>query len=192
VSPNRSPITFERAFAAPLTIGVLSDTHIYPGSRRTLDERIPALFRRFGCGLIVHAGDCNTIEALPPLAEIAPLLVVVGNNDIGELLELAPLELTFGVGAKTVAVLHGDGGRSARSEAKERFAGKADLVIYGHSHIPMIEQAEGSILFNPGSPTDRRWHAHFGIGIIRIGDGGIDPELILFNHPAELANVEPR
>jgi predicted phosphodiesterase len=56
----------------------------------------------------------------------------------------------------------------------------------------MIERDDvGTVYFNPGSPTDRRWHPHFGVGIIRVDDERIDPELILFDDPRELDRVQP-
>lgn len=184
-------LTLERRFKTPLTIGVISDTHFFPGGRRRLPPEINDLFQRFGCGLILHAGDCNTPDILAKLAESAPVLAVTGNNDIDAMREIAPAELTFEVGRFRVAMLHGHGGVSARSEARLRFAGKADLVVYGHSHIPMIEQEQGSILFNPGSATDRRWQEHFGIGLITMTDEKISPELVLYNDPRDLKNVKP-
>jgi putative phosphoesterase len=183
--------TPKRKFQTPLTIGVISDTHIFQGGRRRLPPEINELFQRFGCGLILHAGDVNTPHTLAKLGEVAPVLVVTGNNDDAEMHRIAPAEMTFEVGRFKVAMLHGDGGASARSEARRRFAGKADLVVYGHSHIPLIELEQGSILFNPGSATDRRWQEHFGVGLIAITDEKIAPELVLYNDPRDLKNVRP-
>lgn len=45
--------------------------------------------------------------------------------------------------------------------------------------------------FNPGSPTDKRWHPHFGIGLIDVTADRVRPDLILFSNPAELVNVKP-
>lgn len=187
------PLPIEHAYPAPLVIGVLSDTHVLRSGSRDLPPQVPALFRRFGCDLILHAGDVCIPEVIDALARVAPVLVVAGNNDreIG-ILELAPLERAFTVGGIRVALLHGHGGSSARTFARARFGGRADLVVYGHSHIPMIEKDEaGTIYVNPGSPTDRRWHPRFGIGVIRIDDERIDPELILFDNPRELDGVQP-
>jgi predicted phosphodiesterase len=44
----------------------------------------------------------------------------------------------------------------------------ADLVIFGHSHIPMDAQAAGFRIFNPGSPTDRRRQPHGTLGVLEI------------------------
>jgi putative phosphoesterase len=174
-----------------LTIGVISDTHIYPHGRRRLPPETVDLFTRFHCGLILHAGDVNTPRVLEALAEVAPVLAVTGNNDDAAMHEIAPDELTFTAGRYRVALLHGHGGSSARLHARARFAGRADLIVYGHSHIPLIEQEQGSILFNPGSATDRRWQEHFGVGLITLTDERILPELVLYSDPRDLRNVTP-
>jgi predicted phosphodiesterase len=43
----------------------------------------------------------------------------------------------------------------------------ADLVIFGHSHIPMDAETAGFRIFNPGSPTDRRRQPHGTLGVLR-------------------------
>jgi putative phosphoesterase len=182
-------LTSRREFAQPLVMGVLSDTHVRRHGQRRLPGEVIDLFRRFGCGLIVHLGDVNTASVLESLATIAPVLAVQGNND-HDLVAVLPMEIRFTVGSFRVTMVHGHGGRSARSEA-QRIAGDSDLVLYGHSHIPMIEQIEDTAYFNPGSPTDRRWQDHFGVGVVTFADGRCSPELILFNDPRELENVNP-
>lgn len=156
-----------------------------------MPPQVLALFERFECGTILHAGDVNTVETVRELAIVAPVMAVTGNNDAGELKEIAPERLELTVGRFRVAMLHGHGGASARSEARRLYAGKVDLVVYGHSHVPMIEIVAGTTMFNPGSPTDRRWQEHFGIGVISFVDDRCQPELILFNDPRELDNVKP-
>ena len=46
-----------------------------------------------------------------------------------------------------------------------------DLVVFGHSHIPLDETGDGVRIFNPGSPTDRRRQPHGTIGLLDIEDG---------------------
>ncbi len=188
--PELPIITGQRVFDAPLTIGVISDTHIYPGSHRELPPECLALFRRFHCGLLIHAGDANTEHTLKTLAAVAPLLAVTGNNDLWDW-ESIPAEIEFTVGRFSFGLLHGNGVGTARGVVKNRFAGLVDLAIYGHSHIPKIERVENTILFNPGSATDRRWSDHFGIGLIHVETERIVPELILYKDPRELAGVKP-
>ncbi len=152
------------------------------------DEAI-ALFRRAGVGLILHLGDVNSTWVLDELGKIAPVLAVVGNNDDEELQYQLPKRLRFTVGPHTFGALHGHGGRSAREVVTAVYAGVVDLAFFGHSHLPYLDQAHGTILFNPGSATDRRWHPHFGVGVVRITADRIDPELIVFGHPAHLESI---
>ena len=184
-----SIVTERREFEAPLTIGVISDTHIYPHGRRAVPDGVLRLFDRAEIDLLVHLGDVNTRMVLEELADIAPLIAVPGNNDDPELVFMLPETTRFTVGRHTFGVLHGHGGRSARSEAIRRFAGKVDLVMFGHSHMPLLERVDETILFNPGSATDRRWHEHFGVGLIRV-DERIRPDLVLYQDPDHLDNID--
>jgi predicted phosphodiesterase len=47
----------------------------------------------------------------------------------------------------------------------------AALVVFGHSHIPWNEKHDGQLLFNPGSPTDRRRQPQGTVGELIIADG---------------------
>jgi len=186
------PTTRERAFDPPFRIGVISDTHIYPHSSRVLHPALIRLFERANVDLMVHLGDVNTRNVLDELAEIAPLIAVAGNNDDEELQVVLPLTTRFTVGKFSFGVIHGHGGRSARDEAIRRWVGKVDYVLFGHSHKPLLEQSGRSILFNPGSATDRRWFEHFGIGLITVEEDRVTPDLILFTNPEHLDNVDVR
>jgi putative phosphoesterase len=178
-----------RSFDVPLTIGVIADTHIYSGSARRVPNQVINLFRRAEVGLIIHLGDVNSAWVLEELAEIAPVLAVVGNNDDDQLQDALPTRLQFTVGNHTFGAIHGDGGRSAKDQVKKTFGGKVDLAMFGHSHIPFIDDYKGTTLFNPGSATDRRWHEHFGVGIVRVTGDQINPELILYANPEHLNNI---
>lgn len=182
-----------RRFTAPLTIGVVSDTHVFPHGARRLSDEVGALFARFEVGLIVHAGDVNTASVLTELAKLAPVLAVTGNNDDAGLRDVIPAEVRFTVGSHRFAMIHGHGGQSARSEARRIAHGddRIDCVVYGHSHIPLIEREGATILFNPGSATDRRWGDYFGIGLIVVTVDEIKPELVLYQDPRHLANIKP-
>ena len=184
------PATRKRRFDDPATIGVIADTHIYPGGRRQVPGGVLRLFERARLDLLVHLGDVNSRHVLEELAEIAPLIAVPGNNDDPELQYMLTETTRFRVGERTFGVLHGHGGRTARDEAVRRFVGKVDCVLFGHSHKPLIDQVDDTILFNPGSATDRRWNEHFGVGLIRVADGVIDPELIVYQDPDHLDNID--
>ncbi len=188
-SQAAGPTTRERNFETPLTIGVISDTHIYPYSSRELHPALIRFFRNANVGLMVHLGDVNSRPVLDEIADIAPLIAVHGNNDDEELQVVLPRTTRFSVGRFTFGVIHGHGGRSARDEAIKRWVGKVDCVLFGHSHKPLLEKINETVLFNPGSAVERRWHPHFGVGIITIEDDRFTPDLVVFTHPEHLDNV---
>ena len=177
--------------ALPLTLGVISDTHLHANDVARFPVEILDLFRRFDVGLIVHGGDIVDQKILDRLASVAPTIAVHGNNEPLELWKQLPERIILTVEPWTIGIVHGHGGPTARTTVKTAFPEPVDFAIYGHSHIPMIEEVEGVVYFNPGSPTDRRWSAHFGIGIVRIDQQGIRPELILFDTPAALGTIDP-
>jgi putative phosphoesterase len=183
------PTTQERKFEPPTRIGVIADTHIYAGSRRQIPDQVIDLFQRARIDLLIHLGDANTRSVLEDLAHIAPLIAVHGNNDDDELSVILPEKTRFCVGTHRFGLLHGHAGRSARQVAAETYSGKVDCVLFGHSHQPLIEQVGDLVMFNPGSATDRRWHDHFGIGIIDVSTARIAPELILYASPDHLVNI---
>jgi putative phosphoesterase len=168
---------------------VLADTHVFAHGTRRLDPAVPALFARHEVGLILHAGDVNTASVLRALEEVAPVLAVQGNGDDDGLRASLPLVVRFRVGRFSFVLLHGHGDKTARTAAR-RHAGRVDGVVYGHSHIAKAEIVDGTLLFNPGSATDRRWQPHFGVGVIRVTPDRVVPELILFDDPRHLANVQ--
>jgi putative phosphoesterase len=178
-----------RSFDAPMRIGVISDTHIYASSRRVVPPQVFDLFRRASVSLIIHLGDVNASWVLDELADVAPVMAVYGNNDDDELTSILPYSLQFRVGKWEIGVIHGFGGQSAREVVTGRFAGVTDLALFGHSHIPFLDRVNDTILFNPGSATDRRWHPHFGIGVIGFTEERIEPDLIVYSDPAHLDGI---
>jgi hypothetical protein len=125
-----------------------------------------------GADLILHAGDVCTAAVLDELAQHAPVTAVVGNNDGPDVAAWGAAETAaLSVAGLRVAMIHDSGpaaGRLARMRA--RFP-EADLVVFGHSHIPLDAAAEGFRIFNPGSPTDRRRQPHGTLGVLGVEDG---------------------
>jgi uncharacterized protein len=127
-----------------------------------------------GADLILHAGDVCTAAVLDELAQYAPVTAVVGNNDGPDVAAWGATETaSVSAGGLRIVMIHDSGpaaGRVARMRA--RFP-DADLVVFGHSHIPMDVAAGGFRIFNPGSPTDRRRQPHGTLGVLRVGDGAL-------------------
>jgi putative phosphoesterase len=148
---------------------VLADTH---GPRRwkSCPPRVAAQLRR--ADVILHAGDVCIAPVLDELAGYAPVRAVRGNNDGPDVAgwgaaDVAELDLD-GV---RVAMLHDSGQAAGRVQRMRRRFPAADLVVFGHSHIPFDQSAGGLRVFNPGSPTDRRRQPHGTLGVLRIDEG---------------------
>jgi putative phosphoesterase len=174
---------------APALLGVLADTHITPNGRWRGFEHVLDLLRRARVDRILHAGDVGDPEVLDDLKDIAAVIAVRGNADPRELIEALPDRVRIAVGDRVLLLMHGHRGKTARSAAKAAAEPGVDLIVFGHSHKPLIEQEGETILFNPGSPTERRWNPHFGLGLVRVSAAAIDPELVLFADPRDLVNV---
>jgi len=132
-------------------IGILSDTH----DNLTRVRDAVRLFNDSGCDLVVHAGDFVapfTAEELRNLG--APVRAVFGNCDgeraglskafegIGEVRE-PPWKFTH-AGLRFL-VSHLD------RQIERHIASRAfDVVIFGHTHKPLVERRDGTLLVNPG------------------------------------------
>jgi uncharacterized protein len=148
---------------------VLSDTHA-PRRWKECPSAVAGHLR--GADLILHAGDVCVPSVLDELAAYAPVKVVLGNNDGPEVATWgAPETLEFDLGGLPVAMIHDSGPAKGRTRRMRRRFPRAELVVFGHSHIPMDETGDGVRIFNPGSPTDRRRQPHGTIGVLQV-DGG--------------------
>jgi uncharacterized protein len=148
---------------------VLSDTHA-PRRWRTCPPAVAGYLRQ--ADRILHAGDVCTASVLTELAEYAPVTAVAGNNDDPSVAEWGAAETAeLDLAGLRVAMVHDSGAAAGRlPRMRRRFPG-ADLVVFGHSHIPLDASAPGLRIFNPGSPTDRRRQPHGTLGVLEIDSG---------------------
>jgi uncharacterized protein len=150
---------------------VLSDTHA-PRRWRSCPPRVAAELR--GADLILHAGDVCTATVLAELAQYARVTAVVGNNDGPDVARWgAAPTAEFDLDGFRVAMLHDAGPATGRLARMHRAFPRADLVVFGHSHIPLDQAGSGLRIFNPGSPTDRRRQPHGTLGVLRIESGAL-------------------
>jgi len=149
---------------------VVADTHIRRGSSRALPHRVRELAD--AADLILHGGDIVVAEVLDDLRTHAPVHAVLGNND-RELIGVLPGTLTLDLAGVAVAMIHDSGATRGRTGRMRRRFPDADLVVFGHSHIPWDTEDDGQVLFNPGSPTERRRQPHHTAGWLRFEDGQI-------------------
>ena len=161
-----------------MLIAVISDTHLPRGTRRLPDacvERIAA------ADLLLHAGDFSTLEVLRELEAIGPPVAGVhGNVDSADLRRMLPEERVVEARGARIGMVHDAGLRAGRLERmRRRFGDRADLVVFGHSHLPLHEQApDGFQILNPGSPTERRRAPLHTMGLIHAASGSLRCEII--------------
>jgi putative phosphoesterase len=139
----------------PTRLLLLADTHV-PKRARALPDSV---WRAVDdADVVFHAGDWVEESVLDELQTRAVRLVgVYGNNDVAGLRARLPEVADVTIDGIRFAMVHETGaatGREARCEV--RFP-DADVLIFGHSHIPWDTTSPGGLrLLNPGSPTDRR------------------------------------
>ena len=161
-----------------MLIAVISDTHLPRGARRLPEacvERIEA------ADLLLHAGDFSTLEVLRELEAIGPpVMGVYGNVDSAEVRRLLPEERVVEAGGARIAMVHDAGARAGRlARMRARFGERADDVVFGHSHTPLLERADdGFQILNPGSPTERRRAPRHTMGLIEVRAGLAVCELV--------------
>ncbi|MBP3603531.1 MAG: metallophosphoesterase [Lachnospiraceae bacterium] len=155
---------------------IVSDTHRYNENYLRVLEKVAPV------DMVVHCGDIEGSEYLIAQSAACPVQMVQGNNDFFSDL---PREKEFYIGKYKVWLTHGHtygvmvSDRYIKMEAIER---NVDIVMYGHSHRPVVDFGDGIIAINPGSLTyprqegkkpsfiimelDKKGEAHFTINYI--------------------------
>jgi putative phosphoesterase len=108
--------------------------------------------------VVLHAGDWVDEATLDELeARSARLVGVYGNNDGPELRSRLPEVARLKIEGVRFAMIHETGAATGRNERMAQMFDDADVLVFGHSHIPWDSTAASGLrLLNPGSPTDRR------------------------------------
>ena len=148
-----------------MKVGVISDTHglLRPEALATLE----------GCEQIVHAGDIGSREILDQLASIAPLHVVLGNNDLNApWAEHLADSLRFELNGWQTLLVHDIADVPADLDTGIK------LVITGHSHKPLIEWRGERLFVNPGSAGRRRFKLPVTLALLDVQATSIEPRLV--------------
>jgi len=153
--------------AANFRIGVISDTH---------GELPDAVERAFaGVDAIVHAGDVGPGFVIELLEAIAPVTAVSGNMDIGPLAAM-PLAANVSLGGVRVIVAHRQ--RDLAGSLDPARAG-ARVAVLGHTHVPLVEERDGVLWVNPGSPTSPRGGSAPSVAVVTVAaDGSVSAEIV--------------
>src|SRR5678810_505113 len=120
-------------------LGIISDTHglVRPDVHTALA----------GVELILHAGDVGGDEILTELALIAPVRAVYGNTDAPGQPALSPA-IEVVIGGLSIHVSHGhEVGSPTPQKLLESYV--ADVVVYGHTHRPLVARASCLLYTSP-------------------------------------------
>lgn len=126
---------------------IVSDTH------RHNDNYFRVLEREGQLDMVIHCGDAEGSEYLLQEAAGCPLHIVMGNNDFFSNL---PREEELEIAGKKVLITHGhyycvsNGYELLKDEGLAR---GFDIVMYGHTHRPVVDKSDGIVVINPGSLT---------------------------------------
>jgi putative phosphoesterase len=151
-----------------MVIGLISDTHSL-----VLHEVFDALR---GVELILHAGDVGGQSVLVELNALAPVRAVHGNTDLADDPSLqAAIDMV--VDGLSIHVSHGhEIGAPTPERLLRRYP--ADIIIYGHTHKPLIERSGDRLIVNPGAAGPRRFKLRPSVGRLTIVGGKADAEVV--------------
>ncbi len=153
---------------------VVSDTHVVAGRAPVLVDHLRE--QLVAADVILHAGDIVDESVLGALAAFAPVHAVLGNNDHGVAL---PERRVVDIDGCTVAMVHDSGDAIGRGGRLRRWFPDADVVVFGHSHLPWnetdVRAADGHVQhhLNPGSATQRRRAPRCTVAWLELEGGAV-------------------
>ncbi|MCA0174133.1 metallophosphoesterase family protein [Bacillus sp. RAR_GA_16] len=161
-----------------MNVIIVSDTHM-----PRMAKQLPEVLRKelLQADLIIHLGDWQTKQVYEELKSYAPVTGVYGNVDEAFFIENFNEKLVLELETHLIGMTHGHGkGKTTEKRAIAQFENdEVEMILFGHSHIPLHKEYEGKILFNPGSPTDKRKQSHYSFGKLIVNR----------NHPLQIEHV---
>jgi uncharacterized protein len=161
-----------------LIIGIISDTHEKDST--AVKEFVEKNLKKLD--ILIHVGDFTCFKVLEALSHNFKLIGVQGNNDDLTIKQkLKEIEVLLVSGYK-IGLYHGHGnGKNAAERALQAFKDIAvDIIIFGHSHMPLIQTKDRKLLINPGSPLVKRKERWYSFAILHIEENHINIELKMF------------
>ncbi len=146
-------------------VGVISDTH------GRLPKSILTVFKDID--LIIHAGDIGKQEILESLEQIAPIVGIRGNMDMGNWACHLPEKEVIKVSQISLCVIH-----DVTKTDLIPNSNRCQVVISGHTHRPMLEKHREVLFLNPGSAVQPRYGYPASVGLLRINGKSVKAQLI--------------
>ena len=155
-----------------MKVGVISDTHNPSVGVEPPSEVVSAFM---GVDVIIHAGDIYQPSCLDWLEEIAPVYAVelgadahfkddarvvdmariieLEGHSIGIIHDLLVPGMAQEVTEFTPLSKHFPQDADLSTALEKVFGAAVDIVIFGHTHYPVVEEFQGVLMLNPGSPS---------------------------------------
>ena len=150
-----------------MRIAILGDTH-FP--RRGTQLPAACVAECLAADLVVHTGDLADAAALAAVRAIGtPLVAVHGNADDAAVRSALPATAEVDLpGGRRLGLVHNGGPEAGRLHRMRRRFPDCQVVVFGHSHIPLLARADdGFTIINPGSATDRRRQPRHSMAVLR-------------------------
>lgn len=155
-----------------MNVLLLADTHLGDGQSDRLIDKLGHHLE--AADLIIHAGDITHPSVLAACEHFAAVRAVLGNNDRGMVL---PERFVIDLDGCEIAAVHDSGPSAGRSARLRRWFPEADVVVFGHSHIPWheidVRSIDGHVQhhINPGSATQSRAMPEHTAAVLQLHDG---------------------
>ena len=147
-----------------MRLGVIADTH------GQLRNEVLEVFAEVDH--ILHAGDIGNADLLIELEALAPVTAVYGNTDGFDIRQRCPRIARLELDGLYITVTHGDQFGSPDPEGLHRAFPEADIIVYGHTHRPLLELVDKTVtVMNPGAAGPRRFDILPSVGIMELEPG---------------------
>ncbi|WP_105617026.1 metallophosphoesterase family protein [Vallitalea okinawensis] len=160
-----------------MIIGVIGDTHL-----KYDDTKLDNLLHQLeDVDHIIHVGDFNDRRIYERIRSVKPLSAVCGNNDDSFLKSILKDSQITTLENMKIGITHGHmgKGKTTPERALSIFEHqKVDIIVFGHSHQPMIQTRQGILMLNPGSFFRKRREKYYSYIVLELG-ARINAQLLL-------------
>jgi putative phosphoesterase len=150
--------------------------------------------RLYGVDLILHAGDLVSLDVLHWLQAIAKTIAVHGNVDQPQVVRQLPSKQFLSLTDRSIGLIHGH----QRPEIQRQYLGRnqnydspamellyeylarelpdAEIIVFGHFHVPVVNPWRDRVLINPGSVAP--YKGHQSCALVELGPGAAEVEIV--------------
>jgi putative phosphoesterase len=160
------------------TIGLISDTHV-PTRAREVPKEVYNIFEN--TDYIVHAGDLVNMSVIDDLEQLAPVLAVRGNMDGPDISGKLPRLACFRIFDWKIGVIHNPGTLFGMTRMREiARTNNFNVLVYGHTHSPIVKWEANTLYINPGSPTNPAtpFSNKPSVALLKVTKENVAPEIV--------------